>query len=147
MAHYEQFRHYHETFYARVEPLSVTPLSITSLERGLDGVLVSAARVLQAAKLDGLSPERNAGKINSELGQVGTAQLFARGAQQQFWEVFSDGLGDFPCESPGRGFPPGLTHPLFLCPLSGKYQADRQTSHDPTFHMNEPWRAGIRTHH
>ncbi len=37
LAHYEQFRHYHETFYAQVEALSVTPFSVTSLERGLDG--------------------------------------------------------------------------------------------------------------
>ena len=50
LAHFEQFRHYHETFYAQVEALSVTPFSVTSLERGLDGVLVSAARVLQAAE-------------------------------------------------------------------------------------------------
>ena len=49
LAHFEQFRRYHETFYAQVEALSVTPFSVTSLERGLDGVLVSAARVLQAA--------------------------------------------------------------------------------------------------
>ena len=47
LAHFEQFRHYHETFYAQVEALSVTPFSATSLDRGLDGVLVSAARVLQ----------------------------------------------------------------------------------------------------
>ena len=47
LAHFEQFRHYHETFYAQVEALSVTPFSVTSLERGLDGVLVSAARVLR----------------------------------------------------------------------------------------------------
>ena len=45
LAHFEQFRHYHERFYAEVEALSVTPFSVTSLERGLDGVLVSAARV------------------------------------------------------------------------------------------------------
>ena len=32
----------------QVEALSVTPFSVTSLDRGLDGVLVSAARVLQA---------------------------------------------------------------------------------------------------
>jgi len=63
LAHYEQFRHYHETFYAQVEPLSVTPFSVTSLERGLDGVLVSAARALQVGHADGLSPERNAGQI------------------------------------------------------------------------------------
>ena len=63
LAHFEQFRHYHETFYAQVEALSVTPFSVTSLERGLDGVLVSAARVLQAAEAQGLSPELNAGRI------------------------------------------------------------------------------------
>ena len=44
----------------------MTPFSVTSLERGLDGVLVSAARVLQAAVPDGLSPERNAGRIEAQ---------------------------------------------------------------------------------
>lgn len=63
LAHYEQFRHYHETFYSQVEALSVTPFSVTSLERGLDGVLVSAARVIEAAVPNGLSPERSAGRI------------------------------------------------------------------------------------
>ncbi|MDO5696761.1 MAG: DISARM system helicase DrmA [Dermatophilus congolensis] len=66
LAHYEQFRHYHETFYAQVEPLSVTPFSVTALERGLDGVLVSAARVLHAAVDGGLSPEKNAGRISEQ---------------------------------------------------------------------------------
>ncbi|MGW4806235.1 DISARM system helicase DrmA [Kitasatospora sp. NPDC004272] len=66
LAHFEQFRHYHETFYARVEALSVTPFSVTSLERGLDGVLVSAARVLDAVRPDGLSPEQHAGRIAAE---------------------------------------------------------------------------------
>ena len=37
LAHFEQFRHYHETFYSQVEALSVTPFSPTSLDRGLDG--------------------------------------------------------------------------------------------------------------
>ncbi|KDN16203.1 DISARM system helicase DrmA [Amycolatopsis rifamycinica] len=63
LAHFEQFRHYHETFYAQVEALSVTPFSATSLDRGLDGVLVSAVRVLQAAEAQGLSPEHNAGAV------------------------------------------------------------------------------------
>jgi len=66
LAHFEQFRYYHETFYAQVEALSVTPFSVTSLERGLDGVLVSAARVMQAVVPDGLSPERNAGRIEEQ---------------------------------------------------------------------------------
>src|SRR5262249_31313795 len=66
LAHFEQFKHYHDTFYAQVEALSVTPFSVTSLERGLDGVLVSAARVRQAGSRDGLSPEKHAGRIEGE---------------------------------------------------------------------------------
>ncbi|MDX6739038.1 DISARM system helicase DrmA [Actinocorallia sp. A-T 12471] len=66
LAHFEQFRHYHETFYAKVEALSVTPFSVTSLERGLDGLLVSAARVRQAAQRDSLSHEEGAGLIVRE---------------------------------------------------------------------------------
>ena len=66
LAHFEQFRRYHERFYAEVEALSVTPFSVTSLERGLDGVLVSAARVLEAVIPDGLSPERSAGRIEEQ---------------------------------------------------------------------------------
>ena len=70
LAHYEQFRHFHETFYAQVEPLSVTPFSATSLERGLDGVLVAAARVLQATVPGGLGPERNAGVVRAQRGAL-----------------------------------------------------------------------------
>jgi Helicase conserved C-terminal domain len=66
LAHFEQFRRYHERFYAEVEALSVTPFSVTSLERGIDGVLVSAARVMQAVIPGGLSPERNAGQIEAQ---------------------------------------------------------------------------------
>ena len=72
LAHYEQFRHYHETFYAQVEALSVTPFSATSIERGLDGVLVSVARVLDAGRADGLSPEKAAWRVEQEQGLLGT---------------------------------------------------------------------------
>ncbi|BCB86608.1 DISARM system helicase DrmA [Phytohabitans suffuscus] len=70
LAHFEQFRHYHDTFYKQVEALSVTPFSPTSLERGLDGLLVSAARVAQAAVTGGLSPEHDAGRISSQHDAV-----------------------------------------------------------------------------
>ncbi len=70
LAHFEQFRHYHETFYAQVEALSVTPYSPTSLARGIDGLLVSAARVLQAAVTEGLSPEREAWRIKDQRTAV-----------------------------------------------------------------------------
>jgi hypothetical protein len=66
LAHFEQFRHYHETFYAQVEALSVTPFSPTALERGLDAVLVAAARVMQGHLVDGLSPERNAWRVGQQ---------------------------------------------------------------------------------
>lgn len=69
MAHYEQFEHYHDTFYAHVEALSVTPFSDAALERGLTGLLVSAARVIEApfAPENSLSSEAHlgAGKISN----------------------------------------------------------------------------------
>lgn len=70
MAHFEQFRHYHETFYAQVEALSVTPYSDTAMERGLMGVLVSVARVTQARMDAGLSPEAGAGAILESMSKV-----------------------------------------------------------------------------
>ena len=70
LAHFEQFKHYHETFYAQVEALSVTPYSPTSLGRGVDGLLVSAARVLQAAVADGVSPERAAWRIGDQRSTI-----------------------------------------------------------------------------
>jgi hypothetical protein len=70
LAHFEQFRHYHETFYAQVEALSVTPFSPTSLARGIDGLLVSTARVVQGTLADGLSPERSAGRIKDQRTAV-----------------------------------------------------------------------------
>ena len=66
LAHYEQFRHFHETFYARVEPLTVTPFSVTAIDRGLDGALVAAVRVTQAGCSDGLNPEHNAGRVTEQ---------------------------------------------------------------------------------
>jgi len=45
LSHYETFEHYHATFYKHVEPLSVTPFSPGSLQRGLAGLLVSLVRL------------------------------------------------------------------------------------------------------
>jgi len=70
LAHFEQFRHYHETFYAQVEALSVTPYSATSLDRGIDGLLVSVARVVQATQAEGVSPEQRAWRIRDQRSSV-----------------------------------------------------------------------------
>ncbi|VEG28349.1 DISARM system helicase DrmA [Actinomyces howellii] len=87
LAHYEQFRHFHETFYARVEPLSVTPFSVTAVDRGLDGALVAAARVTQAGTPGGLNPERDAGNASAQeealmtLTRSLTARIGAAGGE------------------------------------------------------------------
>ncbi|WP_347813566.1 DISARM system helicase DrmA [Actinomadura sp. 6K520] len=44
LAHYEDFEHYHSTFYRQVEALSVTPYTRRSLDRGTAGALVAAVR-------------------------------------------------------------------------------------------------------
>ncbi|MEQ1829790.1 MAG: helicase-related protein [Pirellula sp.] len=45
LSHYETFEHYHTTFYKHIEPLSVTPFSPGTLQRGLAGLLVSLVRL------------------------------------------------------------------------------------------------------
>ncbi|MFI0370828.1 DISARM system helicase DrmA [Actinomadura sp. 1N219] len=44
LAHYEDFEHYHATFYRQVEALSVTPYTRRSLDRGTAAALVAAVR-------------------------------------------------------------------------------------------------------
>jgi hypothetical protein len=71
LAHFEQFQHYHNTFYSQVEPLSVTPYSETSMDRGVAGLLVAAVRVIEgAAGSDSLNPEQKAGLVGSRYSAV-----------------------------------------------------------------------------
>jgi len=44
LAHFETFEHYHETAYAKVEALSVTPFADRAMDRGLAAVLVALVR-------------------------------------------------------------------------------------------------------
>jgi hypothetical protein len=80
MSHFESFRHYHETFYAQVEALSVTPYSDTAMERGLMGMLVSAIRVVDEGQPASLSPGAGAGEVLSKLpaAQLVIDRLIAR---------------------------------------------------------------------
>lgn len=82
MSHFESFRHYHETFYAQVEALSVTPYSDTAMERGLMGMLVSAIRVVDEGQPSSLSPAPGAGEVLSKLPAAQTLidRLIARAA-------------------------------------------------------------------
>lgn len=49
LSHFEQFEHYHATFYKHVEALSVTPFAARALDRGLAGLLTSLVRLSSAA--------------------------------------------------------------------------------------------------
>ncbi|MFC6083739.1 DISARM system helicase DrmA [Sphaerisporangium aureirubrum] len=44
LAHFEDFEHYHATFYRQVEALSVTPYTRRALDRGTTAMLVAAVR-------------------------------------------------------------------------------------------------------
>jgi CTP:molybdopterin cytidylyltransferase MocA len=56
LAHYEDFEHYHATFYRQVEALSVTPYARRSLDRGTAAAFVAAVR----NSTDRFSPNRAA---------------------------------------------------------------------------------------
>lgn len=58
LAHFETFCHYHETFYRRVEPLSVTPFSRRAVDRGLTGVLVGMIRNAEPAYSPNLAAQK-----------------------------------------------------------------------------------------
>ncbi len=45
LSHYEQFEHYHATFYQQVEALSVTPFAPRALDRGLAALLTGFVRL------------------------------------------------------------------------------------------------------
>ncbi len=91
LSHYEQFKHYHETFYSKVEALSVTPTSPTSLERGIEGLFVSTLRV-QSARLKAdltINPEDAASNfpnvdtfVEDTINEL-VKRLEARGANAQ----------------------------------------------------------------
>ncbi len=59
LSHYEQFEHYHATFYQQVEALSVTPFAPRALDRGLAALLASIVRLSSSA----LSKNDAAGQV------------------------------------------------------------------------------------
>ena len=72
LAHYEDFGHYHATFYRQVEALSVTPYTRRSLDRTTAGMLVAAVRNV----VDSFSRNRDAGTVSLD-GPV-VAHVFDR---------------------------------------------------------------------
>lgn len=62
LSHYEQFEHYHATFYQQVEALSVTPFAPRALDRGLAALLTSYVRLSGPE----LSANEAAGNVQAE---------------------------------------------------------------------------------
>ncbi len=88
LSHYEQFEHYHDTFYQYVEALSVTPFAERALDRGLAALLVASIRLeasdyngnLRAADLDPKNPlvVEAIEAIARRAGEVGSQETEAR---------------------------------------------------------------------
>ena len=70
LSHYEQFEHYHATFYQQVEALSVTPFAPRALDRGLAALLTSFVRQS--------GPEFNGNSAAGDITRPDAASLFAQ---------------------------------------------------------------------
>ena len=81
LSHWEQFEHYHDTFYRNVEAQSVTPFAPRALDRGATGVLVSLLRGL----VDDWAPDRGVTRITAADRRLdeAVAALPARAGQTQ----------------------------------------------------------------
>ncbi|ETK36576.1 DISARM system helicase DrmA [Microbispora sp. ATCC PTA-5024] len=66
LAHYEDFEHYHATFYRQVEALSVTPYTARALDRGTTAAFVAAVRNVEEAH----SRNRDAEDVDLNGGAV-----------------------------------------------------------------------------
>ncbi len=125
LAHYEDFEHYHATFYRQVEALSVTPYTRRALDRGTAATFVAAVRNTDSAysrdedaqdvPLDGPVVqqviERLLDRAGRADGQRGREYLGERiGALRDRWELAKTSPGsarlgyrDRPGNKPLRG--------------------------------------------
>ena len=73
LSHYEQFEHYHATFYQQVEAPSVTPFAPRAIDRGLSALLVSLVRLGDArfnANEAAMAIDRNDPLVNAALDAI-----------------------------------------------------------------------------
>lgn len=140
LSHFEQFEHYHATFYQQVEATSVTPFAPRALDRGLAALLISLVRL--------------SGTEYSENGKAATVieegdALFQRAIEtivrranavenssveerirhdldvlQRYWRKLAHhSVLDYSLKRDGKQAlikmpKPGETDPLFVCPTS-----------------------------
>src|SRR5260370_3629399 len=76
LAHYEDFEHYHATYYRQVEALSVTPYTRRALDRGTAATFVAAVRnITEPYSRDGDVQDVD---LDGPVGQSVTARLLRR---------------------------------------------------------------------
>jgi hypothetical protein len=64
-SHYEFFRPFHKGYYRHVEPTSVTPFALPSMDRGLHGAFVALVRMVSS-----IHDNRDASKIVDKKGEI-----------------------------------------------------------------------------
>ena len=95
LAHYEDFEHYHATYYRQVEALSVTPYTRRALDRGTAATFVAAVRnvdraVLARRRRPGRRPRRRGGASRSRPGCCRRAE---RASDHRGREYLSERIG------------------------------------------------------
>ena len=83
LSHYEQFEHYHATFYERVEALSVTPFAERALDRCLSAIFVGLVRLREQT----FNSNKGAGNISREHAVVQRAIDAIRRRAELFQDV------------------------------------------------------------
>ena len=136
LSHYEQFEHYHATFYQQVEALSVTPFAAQALHRGLAALLVTLVRLLgdefnandRAGRLSATHPYASeAIRILAERAALVTGQHALGVEVEQTLRALLDSWRDQASRTTGGrvlGYKPkkdGLTVGLLKGPEAGRW--------------------------
>ncbi|MBV6417425.1 MAG: hypothetical protein CMLOHMNK_02125 [Steroidobacteraceae bacterium] len=145
-SHFEQFSSYHRRLYERVEPTTATPFAVSTIQRGLAGVLIAWARQYSGAEVwnrgaykaavdsayELLSdrcravqvPEDRQRSLN-EIERVRDALLGKWGLNPQKWEEFpQDPEGEYLMLWPGQ-YTTGLQRRRGVVVPSSMRQVDR----------------------
>lgn len=135
LSHYEQFEHYHATFYQQVEALSVTPFAAQALRRGLAGLLVALVRLLgdefnandRASRVTATHPYTGeAIRILAERAALVTGKGALQGEVEQTLRALLDSWREQAGRTGGRvlGYKPkkdGVTVGLLKSPEAGRW--------------------------
>jgi hypothetical protein len=103
---YERFQPFHETLYAQVEPISVTPFAVEAMNHGLKGALFSLYRMTSAhlTKPDTADWDRvkeNVAVIRNRLSDLGSSQQTFEDFDQiskkliNYWKTYDPSEWDY----------------------------------------------------